>query len=349
MEPLVIVTRNNYVESIHHGIVCITDAMGKILYNVGNPDTEIFFRSAAKPFQAIPLIASGAADHYRISLQEIAVACASHTGSKEHQETVRILLERLGLHEHALHCGIMWPLDKEEKQNLSLNQKMPSELHCGCSGKHAAMLALAKYRNHSLENYEEVDHPVQKEIMSMISEFSGEAVNSSRMGIDGCGAPIYLLPIKKIALSYARLSIFSRDTNSLLHKSCKTIWNAMTGYPEMVAGHDRFCTHLMKVTNDRIVAKIGSEGVYCLALKDGNIGVCIKIADGNERATAPAIMQLLKELDFISKQEFMKLEQWHAPLLKNNSGHPIGRILPIFSLKNKIDYSIRLGDYIVSN
>jgi L-asparaginase II len=333
MEPLVVVTRDDYVESIHYGYICIVNSSGQVLYTLGNYNTKIFFRSSAKPVQVIPLIQSGAAEAFSFSKKEIAIACASHSGQKNHQETVGDILRKLRLDGINLHCGIMTPYSEEENKRLIAEGRSPSVFHCSCSGKHSAMLALAKFRGCPIDNYESMANPIQQEILNTIAEFSNEEASSIPIGTDGCGAPIYLLPIKKIALSYARLVYYSQNSKSSYHVSCKTVFDSMTQFPEMVAGDYEFCTELMQVTKDKLIGKVGCEGVYCLGIKEGNLGICIKIIDGNERAVYPVVIHVLRELGLLSNNEFNSVKHWYRQSIKNNPGEVVGEILPAFSLK----------------
>ncbi|WHH60056.1 asparaginase [Petroclostridium sp. X23] len=343
MEPLAVVTRDDYIESVHYGYICVVDSSGKVLYNLGDYNTKIFFRSSAKPIQVIPLIQSGAAEALNFSHEEIAIACASHSGQEIHQKTVEKILTRLRLDMVNLHCGIMTPYNEEENKRLIAQGQSPSVFHCSCSGKHSAMLALAKFRGYSIDNYQELSNPVQQEILETIAAFADEDSSSIPIGTDGCGVPIYLLPIYKIALSYAKLAAHSKDTRSVYYRSCKTVFDAMTKFPKMVAGDYEFCTELMQITNGKLIGKVGCEAVYCLGVKGGNLGICIKIVDGNERAVYPVVIQLLRELDIINQSEFLKLRHWYTIHLKNNLNETIGEILPIFSIRKSANGRHPLG------
>lgn len=329
LDKLAVVIRSDYIESLHMGIICVVDPAGRILYQRGSPDTRMFFRSSAKPFQAIPLIESGAAKAYGFTPQEIALACASHSGQPEHQNILRALLKRLDLNESQLKCGLAMPYNPDEANRLVMQGLKPSVLHCSCSGKHTAMLALSKYLGADTETYRDIKHPVQQEALKAISLFTDEAVDSIPLGIDGCGLPIYLLPIRKTALAYARLTQYANDSAKPFHQTCKTIFDAMYQHPDMVAGQGEFCTDLMQATHGKLIAKIGAEAVYCLGVKEGNLGICVKIADGNERAIPPVIINLLIELGVLSKDEASMLKSWHKPLLMNNLEEVTGSLVSV--------------------
>lgn len=336
MVTLAAVTRSGFVESIHQGYICVVDGDGKVVYQKGDIDTRIFFRSSAKPIQVIPFIQSGGAKAMNYTLKELAIACASHTGEAQHQETVLKILERLGLDADQLHCGVMSPYNPEENKKLIAKNEKPTTLHASCSGKHTAMLAYCKYRGYDITDYENPDHPLQKEILKTLCEFTGEPEKSISIGVDGCGLPIFMLPVRKMALSYARITKYSQDEKNQYYDACRTIFEAMNAHPEMVAGTKEFDTELMEVTKGKLIAKIGAEAVYCLGIKNGNLGICVKIADGGERAVYPVVMQILLELGVLDKSEYSKLEHWHKFELKNHRDEHIGDIIPVFHLKEEV-------------
>jgi len=335
MEQLAIVTRNRYVESIHHGCICVVDPEGNVVYKKGDINTMFFFRSAAKPIQIIPFIQSGGAKAMNYTSKEIAIGCASHSGEPEHQKTVLNVLKRLDLDVADLRCGAKSPYNEEENNRLISHGEKPSPLHSGCSGKHVTMLAYSKYLGYDTSDYNKISHPVQQEVLKAISFFSDREADSIPIGVDGCGLPIFILPVYNMALSYARLTGYSQDPGSAYYEACKTVFDAMNEYPEMVAGTGEFDTELMRYTNGKLIAKIGAEAVYCLGIKEKNLGVCIKIADGSERAVYPVVMQLLLELDVINNSEYEKLKHWHKAKLLNNLEEHIGYIIPVFQ-KNEI-------------
>jgi L-asparaginase II len=340
MKTLAVVTRSKYIESLHQGYICVVDCTGKVQYQKGDINTKIYFRSAAKPIQVIPFIQSGAGKALGFTPKEISLACSSHFGDPSHQETALKMLKRVNLDETHLHCGAKVPYDLNESRRLVERGEKPSTLHAACSGKHSAMLALSKYWGLDISHYENILHPVQQEILKVIAEFTDEDAQSIPIGIDGCGLPIYLLPIYKIALSYARLTMNSQDESCIYHNACKTVFDAMTQHPDMVAGVGQFCTELMQATGGKLIGKVGAEAVYCVGIKEGNLGVCVKIADGNERAVFPVVIQLLRELNALDDDELEKLKSWHITSLTNNLEEHIGSIFPVFHHTE----DLRLGD-----
>ena len=343
MKALAAVTRNNYIESIHYGYACVVDADGNVLYHAGDYNTSIFFRSSAKPIQVLPLVKSGAADAFKFSLADIAIACASHSGQKKHQLKVGEILNLINLNESSLHCGTMVPYNEEESKRLISEKQQPTVFHCSCSGKHAAMLALAKYRGYALDEYERFSHPIQQEILEAIVYMTGVDGSSIRRGVDGCGAPIYTLSIHQIALAYARLTAYSQEPGHPWYKACKTVFEAMTEHPDMVSGDYEFCTELMEAAGGKLIGKVGCEAVYCVGAKAGNLGICIKIVDGNERAVYPVVIQLLKDFDILNEDEITRLERWFKLSLKNNLGEEIGEVRSVLSIHEPQGEAITLG------
>lgn len=342
MEQLALLTRSGYVESIHYGYICVVDSTGKIIKEIGDSKTKIYFRSSAKPIQAVQAVESGATEHFGFTKKEISIMCSSHSGQIMHQDTVRGMLNKIGEEANVLKCGTMIPYNQEEAKRLYVNKEEPTVLHCSCSAKHTGMLTLAKYRNYPIEDYNKIDHPVQQEILDTVSYFADYNKEDIVIGVDGCGAPIYLLPIYNIALSYARIMNAANDKNSKYHKSCKRIIEAMTEYPEMVAGDKEFCTELMIGAGGKLIGKVGCEAVYCVGIKDKDIGICVKIIDGNERAVYPVVMQVLKELNILDNDELDWLKKWDRVELRNNLNEVIGEITSSFQLSHKYNLGEKL-------
>src|SRR5215204_2625112 len=183
------VIRGETVESVHRGHVIAIDARGEKIVQLGSPDVVTFFRSACKPLQALPFITSGAADAFEFSEEEIALACASHSGETRHVRVARLMLERAGLNEAHLRCGTHLPFNEKEAERMQRTGEYPNQLHNNCSGKHAAMLAFAKHIEADLATYDDPTNPIQAAILETISLFSEVPLQNIRVGIDGCAAP----------------------------------------------------------------------------------------------------------------------------------------------------------------
>jgi len=331
-EKLVEMTRGRIVESIHFGDLAVVDSSGKLLYSVGSPKEKVaFIRSSSKPIQAIPVVESGAVDHFQLTEKETAIFCASHNAEDMHVETVLSILQKIGLPEGALKCGRHLPLDKTAASNLQRAGKEPTEVHCNCSGKHSGMLTLAQHMGWDVTNYTALKHPVQQAMLGAMSLFSGLEREEIEIGVDGCGVPVFGLPVFNMALAWARLS----DPSGLpasTQQAAARIRAAMTAWPQMVAGTGRLCTALMTALNGRVIAKSGAEGVYCTALLNRGIGIAVKIQDGNGRANGPVMVETLRQLGVLTADDLQQLESFHQPILYNHRQDIVGSGRAVFTL-----------------
>ena len=337
--PLVEVWRGPIIESLHRGHLVAVDSYGQTVAELGAPQTVTFFRSSGKPFQAIPLITSGAADRFGFTDQEIAIACGSHSGESIHVETVQSMLKKIGLDERALKCGVHEPFSAEAVRELAKKQQPPSVLQNNCSGKHAGMLAVAKHLGASIESYEERSHPVQELILQTISKFSGIPADQIVIGTDGCTAPVFGMAVRAMALMYARLVNPSDDFEAAVKDAGRRIVNAMIRFPEMVGGtNDRLDTEMMRAGNGRLISKIGAEGVYTVGVLPcadwpNGMGLALKIEDGDDRrARPPAVIEALRQLGVLSESEMTALATYAPTPLTNRRGERVGEARAAFSL-----------------
>ena len=244
---LVEVWRGPIVESRHRGHLTAVDGAGHTVAALGSPETVTYVRSSGKPFQAIPVIVSGAADRFGFTEQEIAIACGSHSGEPMHVDTVRSMLGKIGLDESALKCGVHEPFSAEVARALTRNQQPPNVLQNNCSGKHAAMLALALHLGAPTASYDDWRHPVQQSIAKTVSEFSDITLEQIAIGVDGCGVPVFGIPVRAMALMYARLVSPPESFDAATRNACRRIIKAMIDFPEMVGGtKDRLDTELIQ-------------------------------------------------------------------------------------------------------
>lgn len=326
------VYRGPYVESTHDIHIAVVNHKGDLLYSYGDPERLSFARSSMKPFQAVPLVETGAAEHFGFTQKDIALACASHSGEEFHRSGVYSILERIDLPEDALQCGAHVPRDREgyEKHILAGGKLTP--VFSNCSGKHSGMLATAVHMGEETDTYREQTHPLQKRILKTIAEICDYPEAEIAMSVDGCGVPVHRLPIENTAFGFARLA-HPEGTN---HKDALVkIRDAMMAYPEMVGGTHRFDTDLMKAYDGNIVAKGGAEGVQCIGVVDRGLGIMIKVEDGNDRARSAASMEVLKQLDVGDDAVYEKLAEHVEPAVKNIREDKIGKIEADFKLKTR--------------
>jgi L-asparaginase II len=343
-EPIYTLTRGSCVESIHYGAVAVVNVKGELISSYGDPYGSSFLRSTAKPFQALPFIEAGGADHFGLSPREIALICASHSGTDEQVSAVEGIQAKVGITEADLRCGTHPPIHKETADAMRLRGEEPTPNRDNCSGKHSGMLAYAKMKEATLEGYLEFDHPVQQSILSTFAEMCEVEKESVGLGIDGCSAPNFSVPFYKAAWGWARLA----DPVDLAPEraaACRTIVSAMMAHPDMVGGPERFDTRLMEVASGRIVVKSGAESYMGLAVMPEGmganspaLGITMKISDGDGRGRArPAVcMEILRQLGALSPEELKALEPFGPTLdIRNRRGDlVVGEGSPTFILKD---------------
>ncbi len=328
--------RGETVESVHRGHLIIVDGDGKTVYSLGNPDTVTFWRSSAKSFQAIPVLKSGAAEQFGFSEKEIALACGSHSGEAMHVETAARMLEKIGLSEADLRCGTHLPFDERRAAEMTRDGEQPNQLHNNCSGKHAAMLAFAKTLGADLNTYERLENPVQQRILECVAEFSDVPRDEIKLGIDGCAAPNFAVPISAMAKSFARLVFPPKSFDDETREACRRIVSTTISHPEMIGGTDRLDTMIIQSARGKIISKIGAEGVYSAGVlpspeyKTG-LGIAFKIEDGDDkRARAVVLVELLRQLKILGNDDLPEI----SPLLiKNRRGDVVGRVEASFDLR----------------
>lgn len=329
---LVHVTRGGLVESVHYGDVAVVDADGRLLAYAGAPREKFaFWRSSAKPFQAIPVVESGVVEEYGLTEKEMAIFNASHNGEAFHTDAVLSILAKIGLDESYLQCGVHAPLYAPRAAELKAAGIEPSSKHNNCSGKHSGMLSLNQKLGADPSYYTELRHPVQQAMLQSVSEFTGMAAEDIPIGIDGCGVPVHGLSVYHMAVAWARL-VNPKGMKDSRQEAAKRIRTAMMKYPEMVAGTERLCTALMAAAPGKIVAKSGAEAVYGFAIPELGIGMSLKIADGGSRATNAAVIGVLRQLNYFSEKELETLASFEVRTLKNHRGDHIGEIKPAVKL-----------------
>lgn len=316
------VTRGGIVESFHRGAFAIVDQHGEVLLSSGDIKNLVFPRSAIKALQVLPLMLSGAVEEYGFSSREIAVACASHNGEKLHIDAVRSMLGKANIDEDCLECGGHWPLYQAAGREMAVAGIAPTAIHNNCSGKHAGMLATAKYLGEELSGYTDRSHGVQKRVEAIISEYCEHDLVSTPCGTDGCSVPTWAIPLENMALAYSKLANSSDQSNPHA-QAAKKIIASVRQNPDLTAGSDRFCTKIME-TVPRLYAKTGAEGVYCGSIVHAGIGIAVKCDDGGKRGAEVIFASILSTLDVWDQQEKQDLLNLSHVELKNCNDKVVG-------------------------
>ena len=306
--------RAGRVESIHRVSVVAVEK-GKAVLVRGRVDDTVFMRSCAKPFQGLTVVESGAADAYGFSLDEIALICGSHPGEPEHVRAASSILKKSKLTVAHLRCGVHPPSGSKGLRELIRSGKEPTAIHNNCSGKHSGMVAATRFMRAPLETYLHPTHPLQKANVRNIARFAGVKPASLSIGIDGCSAPTFGLPLRAMARAIAS---FSSEPGTP-----KRVRDAMMAHPAMVG---RPCMTLMSAAPGRLVAKGGAEGVYLCGFPGRDAGLALKVEDGNARAWAPVIHAVIRKLGWLDKDDLARLAKTADPVLKNHAGRSVGDV-----------------------
>jgi len=325
LELDIVATRGGVVESHHRVHAAVVDAKDSLTAAAGDPHQHTHWRSCAKPFQVLPLLESGGFDDLQWGDDELALACASHGGEPEHVAIAKRMLDAIGLEEGDLACGPHEPFSGRGAKLLRDSGERPSRLHNNCSGKHAAMLAYAHTAGWPKVGYERTGHDVQRCCLESVARWTGLRAGDIGLAVDGCGVVEFAMPLEHMARAYARLA----HTSSNGACAAKRLLAAMRTRPFLVGGSDRFDSILIEETEGRVVAKVGAEGVHCVAITDQGIGVAIKVEDGAQRAQFPAVLRALQLLDALPEELPPRLDEFLTRPLRNTRGETVGEVRPV--------------------
>ena len=323
---LVEVTRGSEVECRHRGEIAVVEADGGVRRRLGDPKTLVCLRSLAKPFQALPLITTGAAQAFGFGPEELALMSGSLSGQDFQVDLVTKILARLDLDPKVLQCGSHAPLHRPTAQALAQAGQKPGALHHTCAGKHASMLALCVYHFWPVEDYLNPHHPVQQLILKTVADMVGLNPEDIPVAIDGCSAPVFYAPLANIARGFARLAAAAPDSPE------GAIMAACLKNPRHIAGDGRLETVIMQALPGKVLAKTGAEGGFGLALAGEGLGVALKVEDGSSRALGPAIIEVLQQLGVLTPEAQEALGPLRRPLIRNHQKQEVGRLRPVFTL-----------------
>ena len=315
------VLRGRLVESRHRVHAVVADRTGRVVASWGDSRLVTVVRSAAKPFQALPLIADGAAEHFGLSEEEIALCSGSHNSEEAHVEVARSILAKAGVPEALLVCGVHAPLLAERRDALVAAGTPPTPVMSNCSGKHAGMLALAAFHGWPLRGYERREHPVQKRIGREVSRWMGTDAGELACETDGCGVPTFAVPLVNLAGAAARLAGAAAGEGAP-----RRVVRAMTRFPFMVAGTGRLCTRLMEEEGGPVFSKFGTEAVHMAGEVDRGLGVALKVEDGARRAAEPALLWVMRRAGLLSAGAERALRAHARPVRRNTLGDEVGRL-----------------------
>ncbi len=321
--PLVVATRGDLAELVHIGSIAVVDSAGKLVAGLGDPTAFNFTRSALKPLQALPFVADGGMSRFGFTSHELALMCASHSGEAIHVATVQRMLDRIGLAEPDLQCGCHPPTYYVHTGTQAPPAAHWNQLHHNCSGKHSGFLAWCRLHDAPTRSYLDPDAPLQRRVRDVVRGYAGNA--EPPMGIDGCSAPNFALPLAGLAAAFCDLATGKTPEYAALAY-------AMTRHPDLVSGTARSDLALMQAGRGDWVTKIGADGVQAIGVRSKGIGIAIRVADGNTRALLAATVEVLQLLALLGDAAATPLAKYARPRITNYRGTVVGRVEPLFTL-----------------
>jgi L-asparaginase II len=338
------VYRGAAIENTHLAHVAVVDASGRLLHSFGDPSRVTLARSAAKPAQALAVLETGALERFGFDEADLALMCASHSSEPRHIERTRSMLAKAQASEADLRCGGHPPLSDAVYVDWLKRDFKPGGVCSNCSGKHAGMLAGARSIGAAISGYERPEHPLQVRVKQTVADVCDLPDDAVQWSIDGCNLPTPAFPLDRLARLFAKLAAAqdevagSSSMSSIAPRTAALarIYRAMTTYPELVGGEDRFCTVLMQTFDGALVGKVGADGSYAIGVRasqqtarlgaDGALGIAVKIEDGNAGVLYAVAAELLALLDIGTAAQRAKLDAFHAPKMLNTMGVKTGRL-----------------------
>ena len=319
--PIAVTTRGGRVECVHYGSVAVVDQAGKLVASIGDPGALNFTRSSLKPLQAHPFIQDGGAEKFAFSSREVAMMCASHGGEPMHVEAVQGILDRIGASERDLQCGCHTPSYYRATGKTPPPDAHWTQLHHNCSGKHSGFLAFCRMHGLPFASYLDPDSPLQKRIRGSVQQVA--ATSETAMGIDGCSAPNYAMPLASLAHAFCRLAL--GETPELA-----TLGGAMRAHPELVSGTMRLDLALMTVGSGDWVTKSGADGMQAIGIRSRGLGIAVRCADGNARGVRVATVAVLQSLGLLGDIAGTPIEPMVDREIRNYRGTLVGEVKPAF-------------------
>lgn len=336
--------RNGIVENRHAVHAAVVDSTGRLLFSLGDHDRMTLIRSAAKPAQALAILETGCFERYGFDDADLALMCASHSSEDRHISRAKAILARTGISESKLQCGGHPPLSNAVSRQWTLGNLVPSGIHNNCSAKHTGMIAASLKIGADVGTYHQPDHPLQKRVAAVVQDLTGATGDEVLWAVDGCNLPAPAVRLICGAKMYAKLAD-SANAESLDRRQAyeAKIYNAMSQYPEMVAGDGRFCTILMKAYQGALIGKIGADGCYGIGIREsedtrrigaeGSVGIMVKIEDGNIEVLYAVVCEVLERLDIGSKEQRGQLDAFRQSERYNTAGVAIGSLSMAFTLR----------------
>ena len=330
-EIIINVSRGAISENIIRGNIAVIGDKNKLIAWLGDPNYYTYMRSTAKPLQASAAVECGAIEHFGITEPELAIMCGSHIGDNYHIGAIESILTKISLTENDLTLGADLSFSQKLRDKRLVEYIAPRKVFNNCSGKHACMLTICRYMGWDHHDYQNFAHPVQQLIFSVVAAYAQMNSEDITIGIDGCGVPVFAMPLMHMAIAYHNLAS-PLELSQIRGEAAQKITTVIAAYPQMIAGYGHFCTELNIITQGRIIGKLGADGVYCAAIPTENLAIALKIEDGNGTMLAPVIMEILNQLGLLTEEEKTQLGQFAVFDNINCQNDKIGEVKAVFNL-----------------
>lgn len=330
MVTLVEETRAGIVENVHFGMICGVNEKLETIYHSGDSNHYTYYRSAAKPFQALQVFLSDIITKYGLTSEEAALFTASHRGEPYHITALESMLKKLPVHESELCCPCSYPLNAEPREKMIQKNMEKRRLYHNCAGKHMGFITVCRELGYPVEGYWEVEHPLQQQILQILSDLAEIPLSEIKIGLDGCGVPVFAIPLKNMALTYLKLACTELIKDPYMQKAVTKMTSIMNEHPRMVASDNFICSVLLQDQN--IVAKGGAQGVYCFGLKNERLGFALKVLNGSEDVWPVIVAGILEQIGYENKKTISRLRGLRPSIIKNDAGVEVGNIHEKFAL-----------------
>jgi L-asparaginase II len=328
--PILVESRRGGIADLRHrGAIAVSDPQGRLVWSTGDVARPVFPRSAAKLFQALPLVESRAADRYEFSDRQLAMACASHSGEDGHVKEAAAMLAKPGLGEADLECGSHWPLfNQKQLIDFARGGNTPNQLHNNCSGKHAGFLCCVCHQGLDTDGYVKAGHEIQRQAKAALEDATGTQIGAEQCAIDGCSIPAYAVPLHGLAQGFAKVAT-GHGFEPERARAAKRLMDACVANPWFTAGTERFCTRVMEAGEGAFYAKTGADGVYVAALPAAGLGIALKCDDGSGVASEIMLASVLNHLFSHDDDMRARLEPLSRKVLRNWNGIEVAEIRPV--------------------
>ena len=331
-EPLIYEYRNQTIDNVHMGYLCIVDENSEVRFHIGDPEEYVYYRSASKPIQALPVIARNLDKEYGITEEESVVFSASHSGEPYFIEKLESIFTKAGLSEDQMIMQPTYPLDKASAFELKKNGLPPRKMYHNCAGKHAGTMLLQRALGGKVADYWQPDSLAQREIRRAVMALSETDDDTTRLGTDGCGVPVFAVGIRHIATGFKNLACIDTISDKELRETANRYIPRINRYPHMISGTKRLCTILDQDPN--IIAKGGAAALYGCGLKRERLGIAFKISSGHDTVWPLVLTSIFSQIGGASPETMERLSELQSDQVLNDNGSVVGNYKSLIQINS---------------